>query len=174
MSVFARLVRDPASYLLLAAGLIVTVLVMQYGFGYLPCELCYWQRYPYYALLAVGLPYLALRLAGRAGPRWDRAMLLLAGLAFLASGAIGLYHAGVEWHWWPGPGQCSGMADLPADPDAMMAMLGRAKIIPCDQPALVILGLSLAGWNAVIGIGAGLLALVGSLGCRRREEEGHG
>ncbi len=174
MSVFVRLVRDPASYLVLMAGLIVTVLVMQHGFGYLPCALCYWQRYPYYALLAVGLPYLALRLAGRAGARWDRPMLLLVGLAFLASGMIGFYHAGVERHWWAGPGQCSGTGDLPMDPDAMMAMLGRAKIVPCDEPALVILGLSLAGWNAVIGITAGLLALIGSLGCRKTEEEAHG
>ncbi len=169
MPVFGRLIRDPASYLLLAAVLIVTVLVMQYGFGYLPCALCYWQRYPYYALLAVGVAYLAGRLAGWTGPRWDRTMLLLAGLAFLASGAVGVYHAGVEWRLWPGPGRCSGMVDLPADPDAMMAMLGHARIVPCDEPALVIWGLSLAAWNAVIGIAAGLMALI--LGLRFRDGE---
>ncbi len=169
LSVFGRLIQDPASYLLLAAVLIVAVLVMQYGFGYLPCELCYWQRYPYYALLAVGLLYLAGRLAGRAGPQWDRAMLLLAGVAFLASGAIGVYHAGVEWHWWRGLSQCSGMTELPADPEAIMAMLGRTKIVPCDEPALLILGLSLAAWNAAIGVVVGLTALI--QGVRRRERE---
>ena len=54
----------------------------------------------------------------------------------------------------------------------MMAMLGRAKIIPCDEPALVILGLSLAAWNAVIGMTMGLIALVEGLRYRKKREEG--
>ncbi|RMF72581.1 MAG: disulfide bond formation protein B [Alphaproteobacteria bacterium] len=174
MSVLRRLIRDPASYLLIAAALIIAVLVMQYGFGYVPCELCYWQRYPYYALLAVGLAYLGQRLVGRTTAGMDRAMLTLAGVAFLASGGIGLYHAGVEWHWWPGPGRCSGLGELPDDPDALMAMLGKVRIVPCDEPAVTILGLSLAAWNAVIGVSVGVTALFVAFRAGRKGKGHHG
>ncbi len=155
--------REPLAYAALAALLIAGALVLEHGFSYLPCELCHWQRYPYYVLLVVGLPYAGLRLAGRTTAIAERAMLALAGLAFLASGAIGAYHAGVEWHWWAGPGRCTGLGTLPDDPEALMAMLGKVKVIPCDEPALTILGLSLAAWNAMIGIAVGIGAVAAAL-----------
>jgi disulfide bond formation protein DsbB len=74
------------------------------------------------------------------------------------AGALGVYHAGVEWHWWLGPQACTGSAfhfnggklDL------------NARVVQCDIAAWRLFGLSLAGYNAIIsltvaGIGAHLL-----------------
>ena len=36
----------------------------------------------------------------------------LIALAFLANMAAGIYHAGVEWKWWPGPTECTGAFEL--------------------------------------------------------------
>jgi disulfide bond formation protein DsbB len=130
--------------------------------GYKPCELCLVQRWPYYiGILLAGLA------AGFA--RWGRGRL--AALAFLAlalvfagSTMFGVYHAGVEWGFWPGPSACTG-AGLPRAESAadFLAQLEKVQVVRCDAPALRILGLSLAGWNAVV---AGLLcalAIVGGL-----------
>ena len=82
---------------------IVTALAFQYIGGYQPCPLCLQQRWAYYAAipaLFVGADS-ARRASGRIGPAG--ALLLLISLAFLANAALGIYHAGAEWKFWPGP-----------------------------------------------------------------------
>jgi disulfide bond formation protein DsbB len=71
------------------------------------------------------------------------------------SGAIAVYHAGVEWHWWPGPSQCTGSAfKLSGTLDL------NAPIVMCDRAAWRLFGLSLAGYNAIISLGAAVLGLI--------------
>ena len=71
----------------------------QYGFGLHPCEMCWWQRYPHFAALALALLAFAV-----ARPRF---WVALAGIAILASGLIGGFHAGVEYGWWQGITGCA-------------------------------------------------------------------
>jgi len=122
--------------------------------GYAPCELCLEQRYAYYA----GIPLAAL-LAWAAGsqPNLARNGLYLLALIWLGSMVFGIYHSGVEWKWWPGPGTCTGNGGLGTGlPDL------SKPVVMCDEPALRILGLSLAGWNAVISLVIAVIALAGA------------
>lgn len=109
--------------------------------GYAPCELCLLQRWAYYAAIPLAVLFLLL-------PRGlARYGLWLLGVLWLGSMVFGAYHAGVEWKWWPGPDTCTGTGALSGGlPD-----LSR-PVIMCDQAAIRILGLSLAGWNAVISL----------------------
>jgi disulfide bond formation protein DsbB len=121
-----------------------------------PCEMCHWQRWPLYAAIVVAL--LAFATARQVAP--SRALVWLAGLLIVTSGALGAYHAGVEWHWWKGPSHCTGSSLAGADP--LKALLA-ARIVQCDVAAWRLFGLSLAGWNALIsGLGGlAVLALAG-------------
>src|SRR3546814_9280576 len=83
-----------AAPLLLYGG----ALVSQYGFGLHPCEMCYWQRWPHQAAILLGLAALLMRRNDKA----MRALTLLAALAIAVSGAIGVFHAGVEYGLWEG------------------------------------------------------------------------
>ena len=121
--------------------------------GYAPCELCLMQRWAYYAglPLALAVALLAPRMEGLA-----RAGLAVLALLWLGSMVFGIYHAGVEWKWWLGPSTCGSQAGFSGGlPD-----LGKPVIL-CDTAAIRILGLSLAGWNAVVSLGLALLALAG-------------
>jgi len=123
------------------ALLLAGAYVSEYGFGLYPCEMCWWQRWPHFAAVALGL--LAYVAPGR------RAWIALAALAILVSGAIGLFHAGVEYDWWEGITGCATLDVAGADPlEAVLA----APIIRCDEAPWSFLGLSLAGWNALISI----------------------
>ena len=128
-------------------------------FGHLPpCHLCLYQRDVYWAALCVAvagflLGYMRLGWVGRLA-----AVLLTA--IFLAGAGIAAYHAGVEWKWWPGPASCTGAGSV--DLGDMSAFLAGAKVRPpqCDKAAWVFLGLSMAGWNALVSLGlAGLSAM---------------
>jgi disulfide bond formation protein DsbB len=117
--------------------------------GYAPCDLCLKQRWGYYA----GIP-LAL-IAALAGPRGLKPGLYLLALILAANAIFGAYHAGVEWKWWEGPSTCGGGSFSGGLPDL------SKKAVLCNEAALRIFGLSLAGWNAVISATLAALAVSG-------------
>lgn len=125
--------------------------------GLAPCELCLWQRWPYWA--AAGLAALGVLIPGRA-----RAVLIaLAGLAALVSAGIGALHVGVEQGWWPSPlpGCAAPTAGAALSIDDMMRSLAAAPNKPCDAATFLIptLPLSMAAMNLLYGLGLGGLAL---------------
>ncbi len=139
----------------LSLALILGALGFQYLAGYPPCEICHWQRWPHIAAAGIGL------LGGRAvsakivNPKWGRPVALLTIFLIAISGAIGLYHAGIEWHWWPGPRACTGAAFRFTG-----ALDLNQRVVMCDRAAWRLLGLSLAGYNAIVSLGAAALGLV--------------
>ncbi len=133
--------------LLVPAGLIGGAYISQYVFGLFPCEMCWWQRYPHFAAIALGL--LAFVLKGARGP------VFLAALAVLASGVIGAFHAGVEYGWWEGFTRCASMVEKGSDP---LAALLAAPMTRCDEVQWSLFGISLAGFNFLIST-AGALAV---------------
>jgi len=118
----------------------------QYGFGLFPCEMCWWQRYPHFAALA--LAALAYLLAPAARP-----LTTLAGLAILVSGLIGAYHAGVEYRWWEGFTACSSLVKFEPGSDPMAAIMAAPQI-RCDQVQWELFHISLAGWNFLFSTAA--------------------
>ena len=135
--------------LVIPSALMLGALGSQYIGGLYPCEMCYWQRWPHD--VAIVLALFAF------GTRLDRAahiLVALAALAIMTSGAIGVYHAGVEYGWWQGITTCATTAAGVSLEDIM-----RAPVVRCDVPQWTLFGVSLAGFNAVISLGAGLIIL---------------
>ena len=145
--------------LMLASATIAGAWVFEWA-GYAPCDLCLKQRWAYYA--GVPLAAFVAILAAR-GPRvLAGAGLALLGLIFIASAIFGLYHAGVEWGFWPGPAGCTGALTRVETMADFLKQLETTKVVRCDAVAIRILGLSLAGWNAVISAAMAALAFLGA------------
>lgn len=136
--------------LLVAAFTILTALGFQYIGGYVPCMLCLVERYAYYA----GIPVLFVALVLTAGGYRRVAALLfvLVALAFLANSGLGIYHAGAEWKFWPGPSACGGGESLTSSAGNLLNDIQHIKVIKCDEAALRFLGISFAGWNVVASV----------------------
>jgi len=137
---------------LLSALTLIVVFISQYGFGLAPCELCLWQRWPYAAAILLGIAAVAL-------PRWRAQLLLLATLSFAIGGGIGVFHAGVEWKWWQGLSSCGG-GPTATTLEELRAQLLAAPVVRCDEAALRVLGLSMAGWNVIWSAALAVLALL--------------
>ena len=152
----------------LAVAMAVTVgsaLAFQYIGGYIPCKLCYEQRIPYY----VGAPLMLLAALAAMFklPGWlTRVLLVVGGLLMVYGLYLGVFHSGVEWGWWPGPTDCTNVAG-PVDTGGKGVLDALDKFVPpsCDKAALRILGLSLAGWNAIASL---ILAAVAFRGAFKR------
>ena len=126
-----------------SAALLLGAWTFQY-FGYAPCQMCLWQRWPHAIAVLIGITALILP--------W-RALLYLGALAALTTAAIGVFHTGVERDWWEGITSCAGAGDLTGlsvndllDPSRDVG----PPLIKCDEVAWSLFGLSMASWNALI------------------------
>jgi disulfide bond formation protein DsbB len=115
-----------------------------YGFehigGFAPCELCLLQRWPHWVAIALGALWLIRPLA-----LW----LWGGALSMLTGAVLGVYHAGVQQHWWPGPSSCSGTPDMGSlTPDQLMARIMAAPVVRCDEVSAAIFGIPMPVWSA--------------------------
>jgi disulfide bond formation protein DsbB len=69
---------------------------------------------------------------------------------------LGVYHAGIEWGFWPGLATCAGVAPTPSG-NILDSLKNPTRFVSCDEAAWRFLGISLAGYNALI---AGVLAWI--------------
>ena len=157
--------------ILVTLGMIVTVSAA-WGFqligGYIPCELCLWQRQPYYW----GIPFaLAAALASAFNaPAWlVRVLLGVGGLLMVIGAGTGVYHAGVEWKFWEGPAACAANnTGVTTDASKLLSDLNTLKGPSCGDARWHFLGLSFAGWNVVLSI---ILASIAYYGVRAKKPE---
>ena len=139
----------------ISAALILGALGFQYIGGYPPCEMCMWQRYPHFGAIVVGLGGGLLLALGVLPHGLAKPVAYLAVVLIAITGLIGIYHAGVEWHLWKGPSACTGAAFQLSG-----GLNLNAHVVSCDHAAWRLLGISMAGYNAVISLGAALVALI--------------
>ena len=135
----------------------------QYVLGLPPCPLCLEQRYAYY----VSMPLAAMILLGLSVGS-SRKVLMLAlfaiAAAMLWNAGLGVYHSGVEWHWWPGPQDCSGAMPNFSAGGSLIDQMNKTRVVRCDEAAWRFLGLSLAGYNVLISLTLAAIAMWGAAG----------
>ncbi len=125
-----------------SAALLGGAFAFQYIGGLAPCQLCLWQRWPHAAAILIGIIALA---TGWRGLAW------LGALAALATAGIGIFHVGVEQHWWEGLATCTaGSISGIATADLLNPSVDVAAPVRCDEIAWQMLGVSMAGWNAIV------------------------
>ena len=148
--------------LLLPMALLGGALGSQYLGGLHPCEMCYWQRWPHGAAIVLA----ALAFTAPADSARSRNLTLLASLAIAISGAIGVYHAGVEAKIFEGFTTSTANATGATTAD-LLKQITHAPLVRCDQVQFRFLGISMAGWNAILSLSGAALILLLSLKPRR-------
>ena len=137
-----------------SGALLLGALFFQYVLGMAPCQLCIWQRWPHLAALVMG------------GVIWlvpSAVIAILGASAAALSGAIGVYHTGVERGWFEGPTACSGSIDFSSlTAEQLLDQVMAAPVVRCDEVPWELFTLSMASWNAILSFalaGMWLLAL---------------
>lgn len=139
-----------------------SILAGAYAFEYLgglkPCPLCLEQRVPWFVLIGLGGA-----IAGAEAARAPKLMLIalyaVAALVALWSAYLGLFHAGVEYKWWPGPASCTG-SGVPTG-GGVLGPLSASDIVFCDRVPWALFGISMAGFNFLFSLVVAALAAWG-------------
>lgn len=152
-----------SAVLVVSAAVLGAALASQYWGGLDPCELCLLERWPWWAAIAISA---AIWLAG---PRLSlTAAALVLAAVFAVSAGLGLYHAGVELHWFPGPSACTATGPAATSIDALRAQLMGKQMVMCDQVQWALFGISLAGWNFLISLAMAGFCAMTARGCGLR------
>ena len=139
---------------LISSFMLISAFYIEYFHGALPCDLCITQRWFHGAIIAYSFIIILIIKKSLISKK----LLILGGaILWLSSSLAGLYHFGIEMNFWTGPDGCSGNIDFSKD---TLTYLLSKSIIKCDEVIFEILGLSLAGWNALASFFVFLLASI--------------
>ena len=138
-------------------------LASQYIGGLVPCEMCVWQRWPHLGAITAAMVAIGLR----GNPPMSAVFTVLAALAIATSGAIGVFHAGVEYGWWQGMTSCTSTVRV-ATGQSTLETIMSATLVRCDVAPWELFGISLAGYNAIFSLGGALLIVLLVLKWSRR------
>jgi disulfide bond formation protein DsbB len=134
--------------------------------GLAPCALCLVERWPYRAVIVLGL------IAAVVPHGAARVLLGLVLLGVLADVALAVVHIGVENHAWPSPlPECAAPTFNGGSIADMLKSMPAHPAKPCDAANYLIPGvkLSLAAMNLLFGA-VFAAAVAGALWCSRRRD----
>ena len=143
----------------------------QYVVGLAPCPLCLEQRIAYY----VAIPLAVMVVIGasvNSSRKVQIAALLFIAAVMVWNAYLGVYHSGVEWKWWAGPTDCAGALTDLGSAGSLLNSLQNSRVVRCDEAAWRFLGLSLAGYNALISAALAGIAAWGALTALRQQRAG--
>lgn len=133
-------------FLLLSSILALSLAYLSQTFGYQPCILCFYQRKPFFVVIAVAI----LTLLFFKNFRAQKIAVLLCVILLTINAGIALYHVGVEQKIFRGPSTCSSQElNEINDLEKLKTALLSTKAIRCDEPQFFFLGLSMAAWNFI-------------------------
>lgn len=129
-------------------------MMSQYVGGLHPCVMCIWQRWPH--AIAIALALITLLIGARLASLWA---LRLSALSLIVGAGIGFFHVGVEQDWWEGPSTCSGGPVGEISTEDLINQIMNAPLVRCDEIAWSLMGISMAGWNAIASLILATIAL---------------
>ena len=139
----------------------------EFVLGYDPCALCYDQRHIHQAVIVAGLLG-GLALTQKPVQPYAMWICLIIGAIFVYSAGFAGWHAGIEYDWWEGPSTCTAGASVDVNSDDLLAILDGTggPVVLCDEAPWALLGISMAGYNALMS--AGLALISAFVGIKRR------
>jgi disulfide bond formation protein DsbB len=120
--------------------------ISQYFFGLKPCQLCFYERKPFFAIIAISLLILVFFQQQKA----KKLAILFSALLLLINASIAAYHVGVEQKIFKISEGCA--STIPENIDSietLKALLASSPSARCDEPEFFFLGLSMAAWNII-------------------------
>ena len=124
-----------------SVALILGAYAFEYIGGFLPCKLCYWQRYPHFLIILIFPLFYFFQI---------RSFIFIGMMSMLVSTILAFYHVGVEQNYWSGPNSCTNSSIEGLTTDQLIEQIMSAPLIRCDEIAWELIGISMAGWNALI------------------------
>ena len=129
---------------------IISALIIQYWLGHEPCELCLYERIPYFLSILLIIKILFIK-------KYEKITLLILSLVFISSASLAFYHFGIEQGFFSESLACTtGDLSKTLSKEELLQQL-KQNNISCKDVSFRILGLSLAAINTIFSLALSLI-----------------
>ena len=112
--------------------------------GFTPCQLCIYQRWPWYLIIFLSL--ISIFYYKKVYP-YNKFIIFM---IFVGSAAYAGWHAGIEWAFWEGPTTCAtGTNKIESHNNLLENIQNIQSFVSCSEAGFRFLGISLAGYNFI-------------------------
>ncbi len=126
------------------SSILISAYFIQYVLNVPPCQLCYYQRYPYYFATIVIILAIFKKI------NLKHVFILLLFTSFV-SASLSFYHIGIEQSFFDELGSCT--SDTKSNnTENLLKELQKQPVISCKNISFQIFGLSLATINFILSI----------------------
>ena len=130
--------------LLISSIASISALIAQYLFNILPCQMCLYQRYPYYFIILFSIIYIITKKIPLVLYYWISSFTFAIGLFF------SVWHMGIEQKLLPGLSGCSGIINNSQSLTNLKEQILNQNITTCDEITWSFMGLSAATINSIL------------------------
>ena len=125
---------------------LISAYIIEYGLGHKPCNLCLYQRIPYFISIGLILAILLIK-------KYEKTNLLILSLVSIAGACLAFYHVGIEYGFFS-EAFCE-VKKILSDNSDYKQLLKDLKDNPlsCKNVTFRIFGLSLATINTIFSLG---------------------
>ena len=119
--------------------------IIEYAFGHRPCELCIYERIPYFLSVLLIAKIFFIK-------TYDKITLFILSLVFIVSSVLAFYHFGIEQGFFSESLVCANenFSEI-LTKDELLKQLSK-NTISCKDVSIRILGFSLAAINTIFSI----------------------
>ena len=112
--------------------------------GFTPCQLCIYQRWPWYLIIFLSL--ISIFYNKKVYP-YNKFIIFM---IFVGSASYACWHAGIEWAFWEGPTTCeTGTNKIESHDNLLENIQSIQSFVSCSEAGFRFLGISLAGYNFI-------------------------
>jgi len=130
--------------LLISSIASLSALIAEYMFNILPCQMCLYQRYPYYFIILFSIIYIITNKIPLPWYYWINNISFSIGLFFA------VWHIGIEQKILPGLSGCSSIIKTSQSLTNLKEQILNQNIIACDEITWSFMGLSAASLNSLL------------------------
>ena len=126
--------------------ILITVYILEFGFGMVPCEMCLIERYQYYALIFLGIVGIISEEKFKKVSIYIIILVLIIGIAYTVN------HVGIERGIFEGNSSCSGSFSSTVIKEDLLKNIEQAPLVRCDVATYLFNFISVAESNLIVSI----------------------
>lgn len=141
-------------YILLATSItiLLATFILEYIFNFIPCKICYYQRFPYFLIILLCLFSFIVK-----DIKYKYIIVWIIFICLLFNMILSLYHVAIENGYMKNIISCTSNNITSSIQDLKESLLGKINI-PCEVVKFKFI-LSLSGWNFFISLLLGIISL---------------
>ena len=143
-------------FLFISILVLLIVYYLEFFQGITPCQLCIYQRLPYFIIILLAASFLLIK-----NQNLKKITFIFYIFIFASSLTMSVHHFGVENSFWNALTNCESYSKTLSNSNDLKEYLLNKDYVSCSDVSFKFLGISLAGYNVIISFILLVISIIG-------------